>query len=54
MGVCVTELINYTNLSKKITAGAGNLANLSSYNLIVRETTKDFKLTNIQTKIVQV
>jgi hypothetical protein len=53
-GVCVTELINYTNLSKKITAGAGNLANLSSYNPIVCETTKDFKPTNIQTKIVQV
>jgi hypothetical protein len=33
---------------------ADNLANLSPYNLVVRETTTDFKPTNIQTKIVQV
>jgi hypothetical protein len=41
-------------LSKKITARAHNLANLSPYNPVVRETMKDFKPTNIQTKIVQV
>jgi TATA-binding protein-associated factor Taf7 len=50
----VIEPINYTKLSKKITTGADNLANLSPYNPIVRETTMDFNLTNIQTKIVQV
>jgi hypothetical protein len=48
----VTEPTNYTKLSKKITIGADNLANLSPYNSVVCETTKDFKPTNIQTKIV--
>jgi hypothetical protein len=41
-------------LNKKITAEADNLANLSPYNLVVRETTKDFKPINLQTKIVQI
>jgi hypothetical protein len=50
----VTEPTNYTKLSKKITVGADNLANLSPYNPVVHETTKDFKPTNIQSKIVQV
>jgi hypothetical protein len=50
----VTELTNYTKLSKKIIAGADNLANLSPYNPVVRETNKDFKPTNIQIKIVQI
>jgi hypothetical protein len=50
----VTEPINYMKLSKKITAEADNLANLSPYNPVVHEITKDFKPTNIQTKIVQV
>jgi hypothetical protein len=36
--LAVTELTNYTKLSKKITAGAGNLANLNPYNPVVRET----------------
>jgi hypothetical protein len=49
----VTELTNYTKL-RKSPAKVDNLANLSPYNLVVRETTKDFKPTNIQTKIVQV
>jgi hypothetical protein len=48
----VTELTNYMKLSKKITTGAGNLANLSLYNPVVHETMKDFKPTNIQTKII--
>jgi hypothetical protein len=43
----VIESSNYTKLSKKITVGADNLANLSLYNPVVRETTKDFKPTNI-------
>jgi hypothetical protein len=51
---CVPEPTNYTKLSKKITVEAHNLANLSPYNPVVRETAKDFKPTNIQTKIVQV
>jgi hypothetical protein len=50
----VTEPTNYMKLSKKITAKADNLANLSPYNPVVHETTKDFKPNNIQTKIVQV
>jgi hypothetical protein len=36
------EPTNYTKLSKQITAGAENLANLSPYNPVVCETTKDF------------
>jgi hypothetical protein len=52
--LAVIELTNYMKLSKKITAKADNSANLSPYNPVVRETTKDFKPTNIQTKIVQV
>jgi hypothetical protein len=50
----VTKLTNYTKLSKKITTGADNLVNLSPYNLVVHKTMKDFKPTNIQSKIVQV
>jgi hypothetical protein len=53
-GPAVTKPTNYTKLSKKITVGADNSINLSPYNPVVRETTKDFKPTNIQTKIVQV
>jgi hypothetical protein len=49
----VTEPTNYMKLRKSL-AEADNLANLSPYNLIVYETMKDFKPTNIQTKIVQV
>jgi hypothetical protein len=41
-------------LSKKSPVEADNLTSLSLYNLVVRETTKDFKPANIQTKIVQV
>jgi hypothetical protein len=55
--VSVTEPTNYTKLNKKITRrrlGADNLANLSSYNSVVREITTNFKPTNISTKIVQV
>jgi hypothetical protein len=44
----VTKLTNYMKLSKKITAGADNLANLSPYNPLVYEITKDFKPTNIK------
>jgi hypothetical protein len=47
----VIEPTNYMKLSKKIFAGA-DLANLSPYNPIVREITKDFKPTNIPTKII--
>jgi hypothetical protein len=43
----VTEKTNYTKLSKKTTARADNLANLSPYNPVVHETIKDFKPTNI-------
>jgi hypothetical protein len=50
----VIEPINYTKLSKKFSAGADNLANLNPYNPVVRKITKDFKPTNIPTKIVQV
>jgi hypothetical protein len=50
----VTKPTNYMKLSKKISTGADNLVNLSPHNPIVCEITKDFKPTNIQTKIVQV
>jgi hypothetical protein len=53
-GPAITKPTNYTKLSKKITARANNSVNLSSYNPVVREITKDFKPINIQTKIVQV
>jgi hypothetical protein len=48
----VTEPTNYTKLSKKIIHRADNLANLSPYNLIVREITTDFKPTYTPAKIV--
>jgi hypothetical protein len=50
----VTKPTNYTKLSKKSPIEADNLANLSSYNPVVRETMTDFKPTNIQTKIVKI
>jgi hypothetical protein len=50
----VTKPTNYTRLSKKSSAKADNLANFSPYNPVVCETMKDFKPTNIQTKIIQV
>jgi hypothetical protein len=50
----VTEPTNYTKLRKKISTRVDNLANLSPYNPVVHEITKDFKQTNIQTKIVQI
>jgi hypothetical protein len=48
----ITELINYTRLSKKIIHRADNLANLSPYNPVVHEITTDFKPTYILAKIV--
>jgi hypothetical protein len=48
----VTELINYTKLSKKIIHQADDLANLSPYNPVVHEITTDIKPTYIPTKIV--
>jgi uncharacterized membrane protein len=48
----VTESTNYTKLSKKIIHRADDLANLSPYNLVVREITMDFKPTYIPAKIV--
>jgi hypothetical protein len=48
----VIEPTNYTKLSKKITRQADDLANLSPYNPVVREITKDFKPTHILAKIV--
>jgi hypothetical protein len=47
----VTEPTNYTTLSKKIIHRADDLANLSSYNPVVREITTDFKPTYIPAKI---
>jgi hypothetical protein len=44
----------YEIKERKSSVKADNLVNLSPYNSVVRETTTDFKLTNIQTKIVQV
>jgi hypothetical protein len=48
----VAELTNYTKLSNKIIHRADDLANLSPYNLVVRETTTDFKPTYTPAKIV--
>jgi hypothetical protein len=48
----VTELTNYTRLSKKIIHRAEDLANLSPYNPVVREITTDFNPTYIPAKIV--
>jgi hypothetical protein len=48
----ITEPTNYTRLSKKITHRADDLANLSTYNPVVREITTDFKPTYIPAKIV--
>jgi hypothetical protein len=48
----VTELTNYTKLSKKITHQADDLTNLSPYNPVVREITTYFKPTFIPAKIV--
>jgi hypothetical protein len=48
----VTEPSNYTKLSKKIIQRADDLANLSSYNPVVREITTDFKPFHITAKIV--
>jgi hypothetical protein len=48
----ITELTNYTKLSKKIIHRADDLANLSPYNPVVREITTDFKPTCIPAKIV--
>ena len=48
----VTEPTNYTKLSKKSSTRADDLANLSPYNPVVREITKDFKSTYILAKIV--
>jgi hypothetical protein len=48
----VTEPTNYTRLSKKIIHRADDLANLSLYNLVVREIMMDFKSTYIPAKIV--
>jgi hypothetical protein len=50
--LCVTELTNYTKLSKKIIHQADDLANLSPYNPVVHEITTDFKPTYIPAKIV--
>jgi hypothetical protein len=47
----VTEPTNYTKL-RKSPAGADDLANLSTYNQVVCEITKDFKPTHIPVKIV--
>jgi hypothetical protein len=49
----VTELTNYTKLSKKIIHRADDLTNLSLYNPVVREITTDFKPTYIPAKIVK-
>jgi hypothetical protein len=48
----VIEPTNYTRLSKKIIHRADDLANLSPYNLVVREIMTDFKPTYIPAKIV--
>jgi hypothetical protein len=48
----VTEPPNYTKLSNKIIQRADDLANLSPYNLVVREITTDFKPVHITAKIV--
>jgi hypothetical protein len=48
----VTKLTKYTKLSKKIIHQADDLANLSSYNLVVHEIMTDFKPTYIPAKIV--
>jgi hypothetical protein len=48
----VTEPTNYTKLSKKIIHQADDLANLCSYNPVVREIMMDFKPTYILAKIV--
>jgi hypothetical protein len=48
----VTELTNYTKLSKKIMHRADDLANLIPYNPVVREIMTDFKPTYIPAKIV--
>jgi hypothetical protein len=50
--LAVIELTNYMKLSKKIIHQAGDLTNLSSYNLVVREITMDFTPTYIPAKIV--
>jgi hypothetical protein len=47
----VIEPTNYTKL-RKSPASADDLANLSPYNTVVREITKDFKPTHIPAKIV--
>jgi hypothetical protein len=48
----VTELTNYTKLSKEIIHRADDLANLRPYNPVVREITMNFKPTYIPAKIV--
>jgi hypothetical protein len=48
----VTELTNYTRLSKKIIHRADDLTNLSPYNPVVHEITTDFKPTYIPAKIL--
>jgi hypothetical protein len=48
----VAEPTNYTKLSKKIIHRADDLANLSPYNPVVRETTTDFKPTYTPAKII--
>jgi hypothetical protein len=50
--LAVIEPTNYTKLSKKITRQSNNLANLSPYNPVVCEITKDFKPTHIPAKII--
>ena len=52
LGVGVTEPTNYTKLSKKIIRQSRRFSNLSPYNPVVREITKDFKPTSIPAKIV--
>ena len=47
----VTEPTNYTKL-RKSSARADDLANLSPYNPVVREITKDFKPTRVPAMIV--
>jgi hypothetical protein len=50
--MAVTELTNYTKLSKKIIHQADDLINLSPYNPVVREIKTDFKPTYLPAKIV--
>jgi hypothetical protein len=52
IAVAITEPTNYTRLSKKIIHRAEDLANLTPYNLVVREITTDFKPTYIPAKII--